>query len=157
MNSDPTGTVPGWIIALIVWGAITLATSIGEIVAYNRSEEVYEQYKEEIVIEDNRVLNSASVTNIFDIWALSMYIRYNSNNETAKGSGFGIFVEWCFHNAGYYLAGMENGKDLDFGKTIFHDYQDHNKGLKWVLPTAMILGELILNPFFTVYDIFRSF
>ena len=72
---DPTGHIAWCVIALIVVGVATIATSIGEVVAHNNAEEIYDQYKDTIQIEDGVIYGSSEVSNPFHIWALSAYVR----------------------------------------------------------------------------------
>ena len=156
MYVDPTGHLAWWAIALIVVGAITIATSIGEAVAIDRAEETYEKYKEEITIEDGQITNSHKVTEPLDMWALSAYARYYSDDDTAQGSAFGIFVEWIWHNVGASFD-MAGGDDLNYGKTIFSDFEVHNSPVNIAMPIIMTATELVLNPIMFVYDLIKTF
>ena len=80
----------------------TIATSIGEVVAYNNAEEIYEQYKDTIQIEDGVIYGSSEVSNPFHIWALSAYVRYYTDSG-AKGTSYGLAIEWMYHNIGNFL------------------------------------------------------
>ena len=105
------------VIALIVVGVATIAMSIGEVVAYNIAEEIYEQYKDTIQIEDGVIYGSSEVSNPFHIWALSAYVRYYTDSG-AKGTSYGLAMEWMYHNIGN-LFGMSGGAEVSFGKTNY--------------------------------------
>ena len=162
INYDPNGESP-ILIVLIIIGVLTLVTSVGEGIAYYRAENVYNKYvyssdnPEGIIIDNGQVTNSYKVRNIFDIWALSMYVRYYSNDTTAKGSGYGIFIEWICHNIGANWFNMENGKNLNYGRTLFYDFNDHYRFVNIWQPILMSVLELVTNPVFFIYDIIRSF
>lgn len=152
---DPTGHIAWWVIALIVVGVATIATSIGEVVAYNNAEEIYEQYKDTIQIEDGVIYGSSEVSNLFHIWALSAYVRYYTDSG-AKGTSYGLAIEWMYHNIGNSF-GMSGGAEVNFGKTIFSDFENHNSISNFYFPIVMGVTELVTNPFFFIYDLVRTF
>ena len=152
---DPTGHIAWWVIALIVVGVVTIATSIGEVVAYNNAEEIYEQYKDTIQIEDGVIYGSSEVSNPFHIWALSAYVRYYTDSG-AKGTSYGLALEWMYHNVGNSF-GMSGGAEVNFGKTIFSDFENHSSISNFYFPIVMGVTELVTNPFFFIYDLVRTF
>ena len=152
---DPTGHIAWWVIALIVVGAATIATSIGEVVAYNNAEKIYEKYKDTIQIEDGVIYGSSQVSNPFHILALSAYVRYYTDSG-AKGTSYGLAIEWMYHNIGNSF-GMSGGAEVNFGKTIFSDFENHNSISNFYFPIVMVVTELVTNPFFFIYDLVRTF
>ena len=159
MRADPTGHIAILTIALLLIGSFTVATFVGEAVAYHRADEVYEQYKDIIIISEGKVQNSYEVKNIFDAWALSAYI-VKHEEYGAKGSAYGLFIEWMCHNVLYELgdASMKDrAKHLDFGKTVFSDFEAHNTFPSVFLPIVMRAIVLTTNPILYMYDIVRSY
>ena len=137
---DPTGHFLLGVL-LVVIGVCVVATTVGEVVAYNNAEETYEKYKDVIEIEEDVIYNSAEVSNLFDMWALAAYVRYYTDSK-AKGSSYGLFIEWMFHNVGHSV-GMSGGEDLNFGETILSDFEQcvSNQDcvpLKSLLPVASL-------------------
>ena len=150
--ADPSGHLAWWAIALIV---MTVATTIGEIAAYNNAEKVYEQYKDTITIEDGVIYGSSEVTNPFHIWSLSAYVRYYTDSGV-KGTSYGLAVEWMYHNIGNSF-GMSGGAEVNFGRTIFSDFKNHHAISNFYFPIFMSVTELVTNPFFFIYDLVRIF
>ena len=123
--------------------------------AYNNAEEIYEQYKDTIQIEDGVIYGSSEVSNPFHIWALSAYVRYYTDSG-AKGTSYGLAIEWMYHNIGNSFE-MSGSAEVNFGKTIFSDFENHNSISNFYFPIVMGVTELVTNPFFFIYDLVRTF
>ena len=60
-----------------------------------------------------------------------MYVRYYSNDTTAKGSGYGVFIEWICHNMGYRYPSIASLLNSDMTRNSALDScrdVDLNKG-----------------------------
>ena len=117
--------------------------------AYYNAKKVYEQYKYTIRIENGVIYGSSEVSNPFHIWALSAYVRYYTDSG-AKGTSYGLAIEWMFHNIGN-LMGMKGGAEVNFGKTIVSDFEDHKSD--WYKPLFMNVALLLTNPVFYIYEL----
>ena len=148
---DPTGEI--WFL-IAVGAAIAIVTIVCEQAAYKNAEKTYEEYDDVIVVENGKVSN-ANQASYKDIWALSAYVRYYTDSG-AQGTSYGLAIEWAAHKVGDSL-GMSGGKDLDFGKTIVSDFEDHHSVTNIWQPIIMNGVELITNPLFYIYDIWRAF
>lgn len=61
-----------------------------------------------------------------------------------------------YHNIGNSF-GMSGGAEVNFGKTIFSDFENHNSISNFYFPIVMEATELVTNPFFFIYDLVRTF
>lgn len=52
---------------------------------------------------------------------------------------------------------MSGGSEVNFGKTIFSDFENHNAISNFYFPILMVVTELVTNPFFFIYDLVRIF
>ena len=111
--------------------------------------------KDIIRIENGVIYGSSEVSNPFHIWALSAYVRYYIDSSS-KGTSYGLAIEWMYHNIGNSF-GMSGGAEVDFGRTIFSDFETHYKISDFYFPIFMIVTELANNPIFFIYDLVRTF
>lgn len=69
---------------------------------FDKNGNVVVSYKCNAYGQDGVIYGSSEVSNPFHIWALSAYVRYYTDSG-AKGTSYGLAIEWMYHNIGNFL------------------------------------------------------
>ena len=151
--------------------AIAIMVGIGVgIVAAITAQDIYHVTSDEngisvFATDDNvQIKNSDKIITPWVRYGYSFYLNHfnDDTKDVIQGSTAGVEFEWALHNYAAWLDfGGEGVKDVDIGKTIFADGQNHplidqngEISSEGVMSVAMRGLYIVLgNPVFWIYDL----
>ncbi len=144
-NSDPTGHE---VVSIVIAIFIAIGLTINDIVqlATGAISAEADRKAGTLTIRNSYLLHTPWMRLGYTVW-----LKYFNPDTKGiiKGSAIGTEFEWLLHNAGYLALGLENGKDVTIGGSLFAD-----TGHEW-MGVLMKIGYMFTHtPDLWLFDLF---